>query len=274
MRSEAGAGVASAGRGGRTEGAGGLAELLKHQRLAQELGGLHVGLQPALGKGHVGAAPIIGPHVDAGVVDAVQVVVGQEVLARGQRPAIGVVDGVGAAQAWPGSAPPGVRTSGPGLLCVRLGHSHSTGQLGGLQNGSASRAATGAGGLGWVSSPAAARQGRAAPAVLQAGSRAWGPRQGRGALIALAVGGLHVALLAHSQQGAGQPLDVGGHVGDPALVVGSSAGGALAAALVHPARPHNLSSRCGHAKGVYRLNIRAEASRTWCQAALSARTGS
>ena len=250
---------------GRTEFSVSLAELLEHQWLSDELGVLHVGLQPALGKGHIGAAPVVAPHVDAGVVDGAQVVVGQEVLGRGQGPAVSVVHRVHAAQG-------GQQASGPGLKlewhdrlrCLGGGFMApaGVGQLGMLS----SLQLQGAGQQACRPADICRMQLRLAALCLKLedvtagcssqaqaeadigghrlGHRLWGVN--KGVLVALAVGCLEVALLAHSHQGAGEALDVGGHVGDPGLVVGSCAAGALAAALVDPAtcQVQGLDSDC------------------------------
>ena len=63
-----------------------LAEFLQHERLAQVLGVINVSLEPLLTKGLVGARPVVRPHVDGAVVDAIREMVRQIVVAGHQRP--------------------------------------------------------------------------------------------------------------------------------------------------------------------------------------------
>ena len=86
---------------GRTEWGVSLAEFLKHKGFAEGLGVLHMAIQPPLSEWDVSAAPIVGPHVDGGVVDTVGDVVGHEVLAGLQNPGIAVGHGVDAAATHP-----------------------------------------------------------------------------------------------------------------------------------------------------------------------------
>ena len=73
-----------------------LPKFLQHKGLAQVLHVVDVRLQPGLTKAQVGAAPIVGPHVDAAIVDAIGQVVGQEVVAGVKAPcAAGTARAVG-----------------------------------------------------------------------------------------------------------------------------------------------------------------------------------
>ena len=63
-----------------------LAELLKDKGLVQQARLRKMGIDPSLAKVKVCARPVVGPHVDGGEINAINGVIGEEILACLQGP--------------------------------------------------------------------------------------------------------------------------------------------------------------------------------------------
>lgn len=68
------------------------AKLLQQQRLAQNARLRQMAIDPGCAKVQIIAVPVVGPHVDGGIVNAVHGMVGRPILAGLQGPAVVITD--------------------------------------------------------------------------------------------------------------------------------------------------------------------------------------